>query len=451
MAGVSLWNSCPKDEGLEHLSAEEKACLLFLEETIQSLDTEEDSTSSTDAPDQPSGPGTVANEPNGPSAVANSLKREWTSTSRSTISGRSGTSGAALLPGSQKTAEEEEKLPAAPAVASRPPSSSTPQLDQVLRSQPPSAAPSKPADRQQKPEAPPAPLEEKVPVPAPTKPRDVLWKTAEGPPPRGPLSYDALVHLRKSTYTKKTPLCPTVDHTIDSGPQPSAPGEVLKPGPDRPHPQAAAAKCPPPVAPKPKIPLAKPSVEPENGGLVSPDPFHGLRNVSNPEVVRLEALHKLGLLKETGADGDTLGPLPPPKPHSFLHPKASRSAKGPSRGPSRGPSKGLSRGPSRGPSSPQAGPVPEKTPLQSSTGLQHLPRCEQQPLTAGCPERPASQQHTNGGPHPAAQPCADPGSAEAPPRSASSTVGYTVMVVPGMGADRREALRKLGLLKDWSA
>lgn len=389
------------------------------------MDQEEDSTASNDAPDQPSGPRTVA--------VATSLKREWTSTSRSTISGRSGTSGAALLSGSQKRAEEEEKPavkplqtrePAAPpAVASRPPSSAPPQPDQVLRPQPPSAAPSKPADQQQKPEAPP---EEKVLVPPPTKPGDLLLKTAEGPPPRGPLSYDALVHLRKSTSTKKTPLCPTVDHTIDCGPEPSAPGGALKPGPHRPHPQAAAAKRPPPVAPKPKRPLAKASVEPENGGLVSPEPFHGLRKVTNPEVVRLEALQKLGLLQETEADGDTLGPLPPPKPHSFLHPKASRSAKGPSRGPSRGPS-----------SPPLAGPASEKTPLQ--------------PLTAGCPERPTPQQHTNGGPHPAAQPCADPGSAEAPPRGASPTVGFTVMVVPGMGADRREALRKLGLLKDWSA
>lgn len=364
----------------------------------------------------------------------------------STISGHSGTSGAVLLSGSQKTAKEEEKpavkplqtceLPAPPAVASRPPSSATPQLDQVLRSQPPSAAPSKPADQQQKLESPPAPPEEKVLVPPPTTPRDVVLKAAEGPPPRGPLSYDALVHLRKSTSTKKTPLCPTVDHTIDSGTEPSVPGEVLKSGPDRPHPQAAAAKCPPPVAPKPKIPLAKPSVKPENGGLVSPDPFHGLRNVTNPEVVRLEALQKLGLLKETEADGDTLGPLPPPKPHSFLHPKPSRSVRGPSRGPS---------------SPPQAGPTSEKTPQQSSASLQHLPRCEQQPLTAGCPERPTTQQHTNGGPKPAAQPCADPGSAEALPRSASTTVGYTIMVVPGMGADRREALRKLGLLKGWSA
>lgn len=31
---------------------------------------------------------------------------------------------------------------------------------------------------------------------------------------------------------------------------------------------------------------------------------------------------------------------------------------------------------------------------------------------------------------------------------ASNSVAYTVMMVPGMGADRKEALRKLGLLRD---
>lgn len=48
------------DDSLEHLSAEEKACLLFLEETIESLDTEEDSGLSNDEPDQLPNPGSLA-------------------------------------------------------------------------------------------------------------------------------------------------------------------------------------------------------------------------------------------------------------------------------------------------------------------------------------------------------------------------------------------------------
>lgn len=47
------------DDSLEHLSAEEKACLMFLEETIESLDTEEDSGLSNDEPDQLPNPGNL--------------------------------------------------------------------------------------------------------------------------------------------------------------------------------------------------------------------------------------------------------------------------------------------------------------------------------------------------------------------------------------------------------
>lgn len=39
---------------MEHLSAEERACLMFLEETIESLETGEDSGVSTDESDRPS-------------------------------------------------------------------------------------------------------------------------------------------------------------------------------------------------------------------------------------------------------------------------------------------------------------------------------------------------------------------------------------------------------------
>ncbi|KAL0157641.1 hypothetical protein M9458_045717, partial [Cirrhinus mrigala] len=42
------------DDSLEHLSAEERACLMFLEETIESLEVEDDSGLSNDEPDRPS-------------------------------------------------------------------------------------------------------------------------------------------------------------------------------------------------------------------------------------------------------------------------------------------------------------------------------------------------------------------------------------------------------------
>lgn len=351
-------------------------------------------------------------------------------------------SGAALLSDSQKRAVKDgENAEVAPvqtcvvpeplAVASKPLcSSSTPKpgvtSDNVLRAQPLSAD-----HKHKNPAPPPAQLEDNVLIPPPTKPRDGLLKAAEGPPPRGPLSYDALVHLRKSTSTKKTPLCPTVDHTIDSGKEPSLPVGGPKLGSVRPRSQAAVAKRPPPVAPKPKSNLAKPSVKAESEGPTSSDSLYQLGNVTNPEVVRLEALQKLGLLKETQAERDTLGPLPPPKSHSFLHPKPSRVARGPSRSPSFGSSRVRA--------------ASEDKPLPSGAGSQRLSGCEQQAVAAGWPERSTTKQtHTNGGS------LLHSGSAKAPPRpqNSSNTVGYTVMVVPGVGADRKEALRKLGLLKN---
>uniref|UniRef100_A0A8C1UQ80 Specifically androgen-regulated gene protein n=1 Tax=Cyprinus carpio TaxID=7962 RepID=A0A8C1UQ80_CYPCA len=46
-------NSGFSDDSLEHLSAEERACLMFLEETIESLEVEDDSGLSNDEPDHP--------------------------------------------------------------------------------------------------------------------------------------------------------------------------------------------------------------------------------------------------------------------------------------------------------------------------------------------------------------------------------------------------------------
>lgn len=62
------------DDSLDHLSAEEKACLLFLEETIESLDTEEDSGLSNDEPDQLPNPANLGTKLADPSASMNKSK-----------------------------------------------------------------------------------------------------------------------------------------------------------------------------------------------------------------------------------------------------------------------------------------------------------------------------------------------------------------------------------------
>lgn len=308
------------------------------------------------------------------------------------------TPGVGLLSDSEKVAVKGGAFPKPPLVA--------PEASAIGPHRSRSAAgPGVPSDKGLRPQplaangsAPPAPPEVNARHPPPTTPRDVFVKTSGGPLPRGPLSYDALVHLRKSGSTKKTPLCPTVDHTIDGGGELPAAAGGLETRSGGPRPQA---KRPPAVAPKPKAALPKPPAKPERDEAAPEDCPRGLTHAMDPEVVRLEALRKLGLLREAEAGGEALGPLPPPKPPSFLNPK-------PSRGPDRSP-----------------------------------PSCSS--------ERQSNQQnHANGERRPAGRPSADPGSAEAPPGAcdASGAVGYTVMVLPGMGADRKEALRKLGLLKN---
>lgn len=62
------------DDSLDHLSAEEKACLLFLEETIEALDTEEDSGMSNDEPDQLPNSANLGTKLADPSASMNKSK-----------------------------------------------------------------------------------------------------------------------------------------------------------------------------------------------------------------------------------------------------------------------------------------------------------------------------------------------------------------------------------------
>lgn len=286
-----------------------------------------------------------------------------------------------------------------------------------------------------RPVAPPVPVEANVvvPPPPPTRPRDFSGRTAE---PRGPLSYEALVYLRRSASTKKTPLCPKVDHTIDTD------GPNLGPTskPVRSCPEASKSKVAPPVvAPKPKRVPTSTCVKTPNPAPVTPDSPCGLKTLTDPEEVRLAALHKLGLLKES----DSEAVAPPPslrKCHSSAAPTPDRSNTHPSRSPSFCYS--------------QAPPEAKSKPLQSSASFHHRPRSDQQ----SAPDPPSKPQatclrpcatldsHTHGRPRPepvTKAPVAQPGA-----HKPSNAVGYTVMMVPGMGADRKEALRKLGLLKE---
>lgn len=309
--------------------------------------------------------------------------------------------------------------------------------------------------------APSVPLEVDVVIPPPTKPREHYFRTTEGPLPRGPLSYDALVHLRRSASTKKTPLCPTVDHTIELDKHPPATMEGQNvgklPRSDRSYSDSTKFKVGPPVlAPKPKTIPANISVKTQNEAMVTTDMSNSVKHAPHPQVVRLEALQKLGLWKDQELENVSVAPSSPPTSHSSLDPLPNRFTRGPPNvNPSRSPSFSYS----------QLATESKNRSLQSSSSFHHCSRHNHQPASARHPaqlnglkaarlERSATlDNHRNGGNGPELQHATAAGTikttsaAQPVPNKPSNTVPYTVMVVPGMGADRKEALRKLGLLK----
>ncbi|KAF3690198.1 Specifically androgen-regulated gene protein [Channa argus] len=448
-------NSGFSDDSMEHLSAEEKACLMFLEETIESLDTEEDSGLSNDESDQLPGPGNVATKVADLSA----------SISMSTLNG----SPKPVEPtkGNVESKVNQSYLVPTPLLlASSPPCSIQSKLgtspDRNLFCKPQfTHASDKPGPQNnQKPVAGSVPLEVNVVIPPPTKSKDYSFRTAEGPLPRGPLSYDALVHLRRSASTKKTPLCPTIDHTIevDKNLPCTIEGQNLKLLKlDRSHSKVSKPKIgPPAVAPKPKKIPANVSVKTQNAASINSDLSYDVKQAPDPQVVRQEALQKLGLLRDQEPEEETEAPPFPPQSNSSMDTSAKRVTRGPS---NVNPSRSSLFCDSQLPTEPKA------RSLQSSTSFNYSTKHDQQlasflhPAEANklkavslerssvsgnlkncrnCPE----PQHVT-----AAEQLKSTAAAQPLPDKPSNSVSYTVMVVPGMGADRKEALRKLGLLK----
>ncbi|XP_030274541.1 specifically androgen-regulated gene protein [Sparus aurata] len=427
-------NSGYSDDSLEHLSAEEKACLMFLEETIESLDTEEDSGLSNDEPDQLPCPGNIANKLADLSASMCKSKLN---------SPKKHASKEPTKENVDNKLMQSYLIPTPLVVANGSPCSV------------PSAKPGVPSDKNlssqpQKPAHPRVPIEVNVVIPPSIKPRDYSNRSPEGLLPRGPLSYDALVHLRRSASSKKTPLCPKIDHTIDSDNH----RPIAVKGPNLSNPPRSDrynSEAPPAVAPKPKRIPANISVTAQTKASITSDPSYSVKNAKDPKVVRLEALNKLGLLTDREPENDTVAPLAPPKSHSSLDPTPNRYTRGPTNvNPSRSPSFCYSQVPSE----------PKNKPLQSSASFHHYSRRDQHPVSASHPaqssglkpaglERSATlDSHINGGHIATSKPAKTTTAAQPAANKSSNSVGYTVMVVPGMGADRKEALRKLGLLKD---
>ncbi|XP_047203987.1 specifically androgen-regulated gene protein [Girardinichthys multiradiatus] len=438
-------NSGFSEDSLEHLSAEEKACLMFLEETIESLDNEDDSGLSHDEPERLPCPGNLAAK----------LADLSVSMDKSNINS------------SQKPAKQPMKknvdtkhvqsyvVPTPLVVASGSSGSVTSTksptpVDKTTSSRSQFTSKNKPTpSHNQKRPAPPVPLNVNVAIPPSTKPKENSAKPAEGPLPRGPLSYEALVHLRKTASQKKTPLCPTIDHTINLDKQCPPPMEAPKlENVTKSLSEVHKSKTgPPAVPPKPKKLPANIYVKFQNDEPITPDLSKSMKNSTNPEGVRQEALQKLGLLKEHEHEDGAEAPLPPPKHHSK---KSARDPLDPTRNPSF--------------CSSQEQTEPKNRPVKISPTVQQHSKEKQKPVlllhvqssglkTEGL-ERSVNQDgFTKSGNHsdPQQTPCAKQMKTNTTSQPSTETpldsVGYTAMVVPGMGSDRKEALRKLGLLK----
>ncbi|ROI16316.1 Specifically androgen-regulated gene protein [Anabarilius grahami] len=308
---VVSFNSCFSDESLEYLTAEEKACLMYLEETIQSLDMEDDSGLSNDESDQLPARGNVANKA---AHLSGLNKVPSQDVPKSQLEGPLSSSSLVqneilnyMVPTPFVLAHHNSQIQTRPGLAASQKKTS-PKVG------------SKNAQLYQ--EAPRVPSEVNVVViPPPHKvkgSKDTAEEQQNNERPenvasRGPLSYEALVHLRKSASMRKTNAteAKTQEQQVSTnndlggsnpGSQILTQNSVTSRG---------SKPTPPPVAPKPKMktPHKVPMNQEEASNLKidSTIPCSGVLTVDKlmkPEKVRVEALCKLGLLKE-----DTQNPI----------------------------------------------------------------------------------------------------------------------------------------------
>ncbi|KAF7207627.1 specifically androgen-regulated gene protein [Nothobranchius furzeri] len=443
-------NSGFSDDSLEHLSAEEKACLMFLEETIDSLDIEEDSGLSNDEPDQLPSPGNITTKLADLSA---SMSKSKLSSSEKPVSDQP-------FKKSVKSIHMQSYLVPTPLVVANcslvPSDKPVNCADKSVFLKPhfTSKINKLTSNYNQKPATTPVPFEVNVVTPPSAKPRDCSVKTAEGPLPRGPLSYDALVHLRRNASTKKTPLCPTIDHTIDLNKQCTPmefPNLENLQKSAKSHPEVLKSKTgPPAVAPKPKTVPANIRKKTQNEDIL-----HSVKHATNPQLVRLEALQKLGLLKDKERESAAAATPPPTKSHSFLDPAFSSNTRGPlSCNPTRSPSFSSSQTSTKHTNRNVKGHVhfhPNYRDDQEPGSASQHPAQTSRLKTAGLERSVSLDSYTNySEPQhiPSDKSVKTTNTTQPSDSKPTNLMGYTVMVVPGMGQDRKEALRKLGLLKD---
>ncbi|KAM8863897.1 uncharacterized protein AB9W97_018489 isoform 2-T2 [Spinachia spinachia] len=310
-------NSGYSQDSMEHLSPEERACLMFFEETIEALEVQEDSGISNDEPDSVflAGPGV-----NGVSGLKSNAYKEEPGTKVFSVKDHAEhpapnrSSGPQSFPTSAANANVQTRTPTHPVSPPKPP-----------RTEPPPSATRVRVAKEGDGHlvmvagagAPPGVTSEasEVDVGVIPPPSDFMDRPATPPPPQ---EAEAL------PPSNEKPGAP-----VDSKPEPPksthVPPKLSSPalGPcplKSPPPEAAEPRSPPAVAPKPKkLPT---NIILKSHKAAADHSEHLVQNSSDwhmpdPQRVRIEALIKLGLLP---AEADPGG-----APGHILSPKSRRS------------------------------------------------------------------------------------------------------------------------------
>ncbi|XP_076862911.1 specifically androgen-regulated gene protein [Brachyhypopomus gauderio] len=452
------------DEGLQHLSAEEKDCLMFLEETIKSLD-KDNSGPSSDGVESFPAPGNVATKMGHLSAFLDQSKGKHVPKHYSDDPGMFGSDEHnqivnCLVPTPLVLANSNANIPPKPAMAAS---------KEKLPPKPETAHKSE--NRSHGGIHVPSEVNMVVIPPAVTVkntteevvPEDGLQPKCASS--HGPLSNECEVQLRKSTCLGKTPESEKQHSNSGEGPEVQVSLQLRE--------SQSSTYIPPAVAPKPRN---TPSHVADRMGASSPNADSSIRYLSTspgsrgskkPGKERLEALCKLGLLKEGEAEvKPSIKEDRRAKTQTSTHlqpPWSSNPDMSGSKQPSHSASESnqeLAGQPNNGGNVVCQRSMSDLTAASSEphhTKLEEAMASTLERSTMGMGDSMSSYKFTDcqkgcsahEGP-------ASPSKARVPgqvsttppvPYKHSHASGLSVLMRPSMADDRREALRKLGLLK----
>ncbi|TKS77849.1 Specifically androgen-regulated gene protein [Collichthys lucidus] len=324
---VISMNSGYSEDSMEHLSAEERACLMYLEETIEALEVQEDSGLSNDEPDplleaekmrqMSVNDISIFKSESGRDQKAESLNEtlEPQSSLASAANTKDLETSADLMiqpkvtepvTGSEihpSVSHPEELCLSKDADGKLQIVSSASQSKMNLDLIPP------PSDF----------MDEPHPRPQPLTARDPIASAVISN--NKPATVD-LEQLRQRASTKRTSVNPPVTQEPPNKPPEVSPLTISFGPPMSPPPEAVEPRSPPAVAPKPKKLPANIILKSHKAAVADSNPAHSVptnddRLIMDPQRVRMEALRKLGLLKSEEVDsGPALSPKHSPKTRS---------------------------------------------------------------------------------------------------------------------------------------